>query len=341
MHTHLTCARDLETFNEMAPPCRAQNVASKSVWAAAVLLATTAVLQPASLAFTSGPILVADADFTKQLVLPSTIRAHRFAMPSKQVPHGAQGLFFSSATILCVTAGVALQALRERARAPRSRCCVVACHAIAHPMEQNVQPIRNMPDVVSTSLNIAGLAVPTEVPCLLDMSEPTCSIQTPQPVSLGPLEPVMTAAVDGEKLEAPASHSVAGIMHRSARFVAGVRFSRSLRAGRNTNRRSARAARRAVGSRLVSRVQHREVQDLPFDSSRVRLQIQAGLRSASRVRSEHAKESQLLAAIAGGQSEHVLNIFTLRSMDYDYIKTYPMTCRMPQGTSVQRFAALA
>jgi len=159
-------------------------------------------------------------------------------------------------------------------------------------------------------------------------------------MSLISLESVGMPAIDGEKLEAPSLRSVADIMHRSARFVAGVRLPSSPRAGRSTNTRTARSARRAVGARLTAKVQHQEVQELSFDSSRVRMQIQAGLRSASRVRSEDAKECKNLVESGGGQAEHMLYIFSLRLMVYDYTKTYPMTCRRPQGTSAQHLAAL-
>jgi len=188
-------------------------------------------------------------------------------------------------------------------------------------MGQQVQSIAKVPDAVNTSM--------TSVACLLDTPEPMVSIQTPQPMSLAALEPVRMATVDAEKMETPRLRSVANITHRSARFVAGVRLPRSPRAGRSTNPRTTRSARRAVGARLVAKLQHQEVPDVSFDSSRVRTQIQAGLRSASRVFSEDAKEHKSLAESAGGQSEHMLYIFSLRLMDDDYMKTYPSTCQRP------------
>jgi len=165
-------------------------------------------------------------------------------------------------------------------------------------MGQQVQSIAKVPDAVNTSM--------TSVECLLDTPEPMVSIQTPQPMSLAALEPVRMATVDAEKMETPRLRSVANITHRSARFVAGVRLPRSPRAGRSTNPRTARSARRAVGARLAANMQYQKVQEPSFDSSRVRVQIQAGLQSSCHVRVQRAKEFKTPAAGDGGQAEHVL-----------------------------------
>ena len=64
-------------------------------------------------------------------------------------------------------------------------------------------------------------------------------------------------------------------------------------------------------------VQHEEVAAPSFDASRLRLQIQVGLRMSSRVCSDKAREVVTPAAHEGGSAAaKILNIITFLAMQY-------------------------
>jgi len=77
----------------------------------------------------------------------------------------------------------------------------------------------------------------------------------------------------------------------AARFVEGARYSQSRSRSRRSSGSGQRACRRAVGARLRT-LPAVEVQLPSFDASRVRMQIQLGLRIASCIHSERARESK-------------------------------------------------
>ena len=303
----------------MAPSRQANGMVVKKCLAAAAVLTLTAVLQPAGTAFASAPLAIQGADVTAKLAPQQATPALRPAVASMQQPRAAANWSsLGSAALLCATAAVALQALQQRARPARTGRCVVACQASAAPVAQQVSFAPEVP-VVSAPTPVAPAA-----PCLLDTPVPTVSVQTPQPVSPAPAQPTAAAplqsffmAADDEEVEVPTLlRSVADTTRRPARFVAGARLPGSPRAGKSTSPRTTRSARRAVGARLVAKPQYQQAPEPSFDSSRVRMQIQVGLRSSSRVCSEQAREFKTPAAVNVGQAAKVLNI-TFRSMHYD------------------------
>eukprot|EP00930_Biecheleria_cincta_P073911 TRINITY_DN6116_c0_g1_i1.p1 TRINITY_DN6116_c0_g1~~TRINITY_DN6116_c0_g1_i1.p1 ORF type:complete len:314 (-),score=41.47 TRINITY_DN6116_c0_g1_i1:353-1174(-) len=237
---------------------------------------------------------------TQQRSLQGSSPAMWNGKPSMQVPRGAHNWFLGSAALLVATAAVAVQASQQRSRPTRPRRCVVACQAKAASMEQQLHSLSKLPIAVSNPLSsTAGV-------CLLGMPESTYCGQTSEPETPAPLASVFMAADLNEKVTAPTLRPATNKTHSPARFVAGVRLPASHRAGKRTNQRTAHSARRAVGARLVAKVQYQEVPKPSFDSSRVPLQIQAGVQSSSHVCVHHAREYKTPAAFDGGQAEHVL-----------------------------------
>lgn len=116
------------------------------------------------------------------------------------------------------------------------------------------------------------------MPSLLDT--PTVVMSAPQPAApvaeffIGSAAPVFE-----ESSEASTS---AGVRRKPARFVGGQRRA-EMQSPRTT--RTARAAHRSVGARLLPACEH-HVLELPYDPSRSRIHIQLGMRNNSRVRSE-------------------------------------------------------
>lgn len=234
--------------------------------------------------------------------------------PSMQVPRDAHSWFLGSAALLVASAAVAVQASQKSAHLAQPRRCVVACHAMAAPIAQKASFFPKMPVAVSTPPES------TSGVCLLDMQGSTFCEQASEPVSPPPLASVFMAADLTEKVAAPSSRSVTSNTHCPARFVAGVRFPASYRAGKRTNPRTAHSARRAVGARLVAKVQYPEVPEPSFDISRIPMQIQAALQSRSRVGVQHAREYKAPVTTDGGQAEHVL-IKTICLLSRDHNKT--------------------
>lgn len=278
----------------MAPGGRRQ---SKMHLVALAVLTIFAIAKPASQAFALAPPSCQGIDARARLVPQSSSTALCSRM---QVPRGTQNWFLSSAALFCATIAMAAQALQHRVRLTKPRCHVVACRAMAAPVEHQLQSFLKTQSTVSTPI------ASTVVPCILDMQESEFCTHATQPVSLSPHSPVSTTANEEKKVEPPALRSVAHNTRRPARFVAGVRLPARASTGKSTNPRTARSARRAVGARLAANMQYQKVQEPSFDCSRVRVQIQAGLQSSCHVRVQRAKEFKTPAAGDGGQAEHVL-----------------------------------
>lgn len=280
----------------MAPRGQARNKTHLAAFAAVLTIFAIAEHK----AFLSAPLGRHDIEAKAQQVLQGSSPVLSYGKPSMQVPHGAHNWFLGSAALLCATAAVAAQALQQRTNVAQPRRCVVACQAMAAPIQQQVFFFPKMPIAASTPLTS------TAGECLLDMPEPTSCRQIPEPMSLASLAPVYMAVDAGEKVVASTLRSAADNMHHPARFVAGVRLPARHRAGKRTNPRTAHSARRAVGARLVANVQYQEVQEPSFDSSRIPMQIQAALQSRSRVFVQRSREFKTPATSDGGQAEHVL-----------------------------------
>lgn len=260
-------------------------------------------------AFISAPLGRHSIEAKAQQVLQGSSPVLSYGKPSMQVPRGADNWFLGSAALLCATAAVAVHTLQQRVPVAQPRRCVVACQAMkvccgtpacACGTATPVCSSPKMPIAVITPLTS------TAGKCLLDMPEPTSCKQILEPMNLASIGPVSTAVDAGEKVVAPACRSAANKTHHPARFVAGVRLPASHRAGKRTNPRTAHSARRAVGARLVAKVQCQEVQEPSFDCSRVPVHIQAGLQSRSRVFVQRSREFKTSTTSDGGQAEHVL-----------------------------------
>ena len=162
---------------------------------------------------------------------------------------------------------------------------------------------------------IAAPIAPTKdlaIPSLLDTPVPTARVQAAPAAAVAP---VQTFLIADEEQETP----LAGVSRHPARLVGGVRLPGVHRAGKGAQgpRATVRAARRAVGARLCAAVQHEEVAAPSFDASRLRLQIQVGLRMSSRVCSDKAREVVTPAAHEGGSAAaKILNIITFLAMQY-------------------------
>ncbi|CAK0848378.1 unnamed protein product [Prorocentrum cordatum] len=107
--------------------------------------------------------------------------------------------------------------------------------------------------------------------------------------SRGPLE-----TLDGLSLDVgpSAAASFAGSAPRAAEAASP----RSRRARRGRSSRSRRTARRAVGARLQASPVY-QVYPVPYDPSRVRPQIQLGVRVKSCVRSDHGREFKIPSSL--------------------------------------------
>lgn len=304
---------------------------SKMHLAALAVLTVFVIAKPAHQAFVSTSSGCRGIDARVQMVLRGSTPA---LCSGTQVPGIAHSWLLGSAALCCATAAVAMQALRCRSHLTQPRCRVVACQAMAAPLEQQV---RSFPKVSSV---VSGCMATNVVPCLLDMPASMFCTQAEKSVSQSSLAPVFMAAHDDEKVDSPAIRMVADITHRPARFVAGVRLAASTRARRNIDRCAARSARRAVGARLGAKVQYHEAQEPSFDSSRVRRQIQAGLQSSCHVRFQRAREFKTPAAADGGQAEHVL-IKTFCLLDIGHSKTHLTKCLWDHLGLLQQFVAKA
>jgi len=256
--------------------------------------ATTAFVGPA-MDRLSEQLTVTPGSITLASTQPSSANSFPWTTTIKHAQAGVRATDVFCAFALFAGACSVRKMASRSASQHKHRSCTVACQAADVPMPV-IQP--RIPVVEETTPSPATVATPivmqqcmsllacTTTPQMMLESQPQYDCLAAPPMAAQVTEP-RTAA-------------------RPATMVGGARCTKTSRsAARHAMRRKAadraaasQAARRAVGSHLQAASCRDEVPSLPFDASRQRLKIQAGLCLANRVRYGHMRELRSPAGIA-------------------------------------------
>lgn len=248
--------------------------------AAAVVLALTAVA-PSGKAFASGPLTKTGLDLRvpRGSAAPALSAAPFQARPAGSSPWQS----FSSVALLGACAVAAARAMQPAKKQTRSIRVTTQAIPVQHAPQPQAQAARTIEPMVHS---LVDLDAPVTV------SAPALPRAQP-PVVLAP-----AASQVAQQSAEPEKDVFSGVptpRGQPARFVAGARVS----ANRGSqSSRASRSARRGVGARLLPACEHQVITP-SFDSSRVRISIQLGLRMNSRVQSESAREVKTPACSDG------------------------------------------
>jgi hypothetical protein len=251
--------------------------------AAAVVLALTAIA-PSGRAFASGPLTKTGLDL--RVPLGSAAPALS-AAPLQARPAGSSSWqSFSSVALLGACAVAAARAMQPVKKQTRSIRVTTQALPVLHAPQPQAQAARTIEPMAPTVHSLVDLDAPVTV------SAPALPRAQP-PVVLAPAAPQV--AQQSAEPKKDVFSGVSTPRGQPARFVAGARVS----ANRGSqSSRASRSARRGVGARLLPACEHQVITP-SFDSSRVRISIQLGLRMNSHVHSESAREVKTPACSDG------------------------------------------